>query len=250
MATKKNYGHNKVDHGDVPETLEESLFFGLARTMNDEQRAFVETMWRGAREGRIVFAEGKSGSGKTTLAVLLAVLAMQYGLASRTYYIRAMGVGGEKKIGFLPGMAEKVKPYFVPAEQALLAAGLPPSRFITYDGFEEDLLQEYPIICSGDGYLRGVNLGNASEDKRAIVIIDEAQNLTVDGLRLILTRVFDNSLVVVLGHTAQIDLDDKSMSGFSAYIEHFKKRPDLTDCVKLNSSMRGEIATWADEIDA
>jgi predicted ribonuclease YlaK len=249
MATKKNNNHGKVIHDDAPMTLEDNMFFGLARTMNDEQRSFVETMWRGAKDGRIVFVEGKSGSGKTTLAVLLAVLAMQYGLANRTYYIRAMGVGGERKIGFLPGMTEKVKPYFVPAEQALLAGGLRPQDYISYDGFTDDYLSEYPIICSGDGYLRGVNLGNAKNDDRAIVIIDEAQNLTIDGLRLILTRVFDNSLVVVMGHTAQIDLDDKEQSGFTTYIKHFRKRPDLMDYVKLNVSMRGEIATWADEID-
>lgn len=249
MATKKNNNHDKTTHEEAPVTLEDNQFFGLARTMNDEQRSFVDTMWRGAREGRIVFVEGKSGSGKTTLAVLLSMLAMQYGLADRTYYIRAMGVGGEKKIGFLPGMTEKVKPYFVPAEQALIAGGLPPHRHICYDGFTDDYLPEYPIICSGDGYLRGVNLGDAKDDKRAIVIVDEAQNLTVDGLRLILTRVFDNSLVVVMGHTAQIDLDDKEQSGFTAYIKHFRKRPDLMDYVKLNASMRGEIATWADEID-
>ena len=63
-------------------------------------------------------------------------------------------------------------------------------------------------------------------------------------------RVFDNSLVVVMGHTAQIDLEDKRQSGFIPYIEHFQKRPDIADYVKLTSSMRGKIATWADEIDS
>lgn len=250
MSSKKSHNVNRNDQVSVPDTLEDCLFFGLAKTMNDEQWLYVEKMWKGAKDGGLLFVEGKSGSGKTTLAVLLAVMAMQSGLAERTYYIRAMGVGGEKKIGFLPGMTEKVKPYFVPAEQALLTGGLQPHRFISYDGFTDEQLAEYPIICSGDGYLRGVNLGSQDKNRKAIVIIDEAQNLTVDGLRLILTRVFDNSLVVVMGHTAQIDLEDKRQSGFIPYIEHFKKRPDIADYVKLTGSMRGKIATWADEIDA
>ena len=159
-----------------------------------------------------------------------------------------MGVGGEKKIGFLPGMVEKVKGYFTPAEQALIAGGLEPYKFLAYDGMTEEIAQDFPIICSGDGYLRGVNLGSNDPGNKAIVLVDEAQNLTVDGLRMILTRVFDNSLVVVMGHTEQIDLDNKAMSGFASYIKHFEQRPDIADFITLNTSMRGKIATWADEI--
>ena len=81
-------------------------------------------MWQGVKTGRVIFVEGKSGSGKTTLAVLLAVLAMDYGFANRTYYIRAMGGSAESKVGYRPGLLEKTKPYFIPVEQALLTAGI------------------------------------------------------------------------------------------------------------------------------
>lgn len=246
MATRKST--RPAEREAPPETLEDSPFFGLAKSMNDEQRHYVDLMWRGAKNGKVVFVEGKSGSGKTTLAVLLAVIAMDYGLANKTYYIRAMGGSAESKVGYRPGLLEKTKPYFIPVEQALITAGLSPDRKICYGDIDEETAIDNPIYCSGQMYMRGCNLGSNDPDNRAIVIIDEAQNATVDEMRLLLTRVFDNSLVVVIGHREQIDLPNKRLSGFVPYIEHFMKRPDLCDYTQLTKSRRGQVAEWADDI--
>lgn len=249
MATRKNTAR-PVEREAPPETLEESPFFGLAKTMNDEQRKYIDLMWQGVKTGRVIFVEGKSGSGKTTIAVLLAVLAMDYGFANRTYYIRAMGGSAESKVGYRPGLLEKTKPYFIPVEQALLTAGISPDRKICYGDIDEETGIDNPIYCSGQMYMRGCNLGSNDNNNRSIVIIDEAQNATIDEMRLLLTRVFDNSLVVVIGHREQIDLPNKKLSGFVPYIEHFMKRPDLCDYTQLTKSRRGQVAEWADEIYA
>lgn len=249
MATRKNVTRSAPEREAPPATLAESPFFGLAKTMNDEQRKYIELMWQGALNGRVVFVEGKSGSGKTTLAVLLAVIAMDYGLACKTYYIRAMGGSAESKVGYRPGLLEKTKPYFIPVEQALLVAGISPDRKICYGDIDEETSIDNPIYCSGQMYMRGCNLGSNDPGSRAIVIIDEAQNATVDEMRLLLTRVFDNSLVVVIGHREQIDLPNKRLSGFVPYIEHFTRRPDLCDYTQLTQSRRGKVAEWADEIN-
>ncbi len=249
MATKKNVTRYP-ERDTPPETLDDSPFYGLAKTMNDEQRKYVDLMWQGAKTGRVIFVEGKSGSGKTTLAVLLAVLAMDYGLANRTYYIRAMGGSAESKVGYRPGLLEKTKPYFIPVEQALLVAGISPERKICYGDIDEETSIDNPIYCSGQMYMRGCNLGSNDNSNRSIVIIDEAQNATIDEMRLLLTRVFDNSLVVVIGHREQIDLPNKKLSGFVPYIEHFAKRPDLSDYTQLTQSRRGQVAEWADEINS
>lgn len=249
MATKKNVTRYP-DREAPPETLDDSPFYGLAKTMNDEQRKYIDLMWQGAKTGRVIFVEGKSGSGKTTLAVLLAVLAMDYGLANRTYYIRAMGGSAESKVGYRPGLLEKTKPYFIPVEQALLVAGISPERKICYGDIDEETSIDNPIYCSGQMYMRGCNLGSNDNNNRSIVIIDEAQNATIDEMRLLLTRVFDNSLVVVIGHREQIDLPNKKLSGFVPYIEHFAKRPDLSDYTQLTQSRRGQVAEWADEINS
>jgi phosphate starvation-inducible protein PhoH len=249
LATKKNV-QRVIERESPPETLDDCPFFGLSKSMNDEQREYVNLMWRGAKTGRVVFVEGKSGSGKTTLAVLLAVIAMDYGLANRTYYIRAMGGSAESKVGYRPGLLEKTKPYFIPVEQALLVAGISPERKICYGDIDEETTIDNPIYCSGQMYMRGCNLGSNDMSNRSIVIIDEAQNATIDEMRLLLTRVFDNSLVVVIGHREQIDLPNKKLSGFVPYIKHFLKRPELCDYTQLTKSRRGKVAEWADEINA
>lgn len=249
MASKKSASRTP-DRETPPETLTDSRFFGLAKSMNEEQWKYIELMWQGAKTGRVVFAEGVSGSGKTTLAVLLAIIAMDYGLANRTYYIRAMGGFAETKVGYRPGLVEKTKPYFIPVEQALLTAGINPEHKICYGDIDEETQIDNPIYCTGQMYMRGCNLGSTDESDRAIVIIDEAQNATTDELRLLLTRVFDNSLVVIIGHREQIDLQNKKRSGFVPYIEHFMKRPDLCDYTQLTISRRGKVAEWADRIYA
>ena len=96
------------------------------------------------------------------------------------------------------------------------------------------------ITCITDTYLRGVNLENK------IVIIDEAQNFTVPQLKKILTRVCDNSKVIVSGQNRQCDLDDPSESGFVKYMDYFASEDRCAVC-ELTTSHRGWISWYADE---
>ena len=97
------------------------------------------------------------------------------------------------------------------------------------------------ITCITDTFLRGSTLENS------VVIIDEAQNFTVPQLKKVLTRVGQQSKVIVIGHDLQCDLDNPNSSGFMRYIEHFKDKPRAAIC-ELTNNYRGWISAWADEL--
>jgi phosphate starvation-inducible protein PhoH len=87
-------------------------------------------------------------------------------------------------------------------------------------------------------------LGNIED---AVVVIDEAQNMTKHELKKILTRCHDSCLVFVIGHQFQIDLKNPSKSGFEPYLEHVEKTDIATICT-LTKNFRGKISNWADSI--
>ncbi len=95
------------------------------------------------------------------------------------------------------------------------------------------------ITATTDVYIRGDDIA------RKVLIVDEAQNATIDQLRTIITRCHDSALVVCCGSTRQIDLQDKSESGFVRCIEHFKDKPWAQICT-LSKNYRGEMSAWAD----
>ena len=89
-------------------------------------------------------------------------------------------------------------------------------------------------------YMRGVNLA------KQVVILDEAQNFTVDDMRKVLTRIHDTCKVIVIGHTGQIDISGKS--GFAKYIKHYRTFEESAEC-ELTINHRGKFSSHADAID-
>ena len=82
-----------------------------------------------------------------------------------------------------------------------------------------------------------------------VVIIDESQNLYLDELKKVLTRINDNCKTIVIGHTGQIDLyHNPEHSGFARYIEHFKNDERTAVC-ELTKNYRGWVSTHADELE-
>ena len=90
-------------------------------------------------------------------------------------------------------------------------------------------------------YLRGTNLGSK------VIIIDESQNFTTSELKKTLTRCKDNSKIIVIGHDAQCDLEDRTKSGFVKYIEHFRGHEHCEIC-SLTINHRGWVSQFADEL--
>lgn len=156
----------------------------------------------------INFGIGPAGTGKTFLAVASAVEALNNGRIQRLILVRPAVEAGEK-LGFLPGdLTQKVDPYLRPLYDAL------------YEmlGVEKvaKLLERNVIEIAPLAYMRGRTLNDA------FVILDEAQNTTVEQMKMFLTRIGFGSTAVVTGDMTQIDLPKHVRSGLKDALEVLK----------------------------
>lgn len=164
-----------------------------ARTTN--QQLFVDLY----NSNDLFFAIGPAGSGKTYTAIALAVRALKNKEVKKIILSRPAVEAGER-LGFLPGdLKDKLDPYLQPLYDAL-ADMIPPKKL-------EGLIEERIIEIAPLAYMRGRTLENA------FAILDEAQNATVNQLKMFLTRMGKFSKFVVTGDLTQIDLADKRTSG-------------------------------------
>src|ERR1700734_3910957 len=147
----------------------------------------------------MVFGVGPAGTGKTYLAVAMAVAAYNAKRISRIVLVRPAVEAGER-LGFLPGtLQEKVDPYLRPLYDAL------------YDLLEPDrvdkMLEKNMIEVAPLAFMRGRTLNDA------FIIMDEAQNTTIEQMKMFLTRMGANSKAVITGDITQIDLPNPRKSG-------------------------------------
>lgn len=150
------------------------------------------------KHNTVVFGVGPAGTGKTYLAVAMAVLAYKNKEVSRIILTRPAVEAGEK-LGFLPGdLQNKVDPYLRPLYDALY-------DFLGSENFR--ILSERGVIeVAPLAYMRGRTLNDA------YIILDEAQNCTVEQMKMFLTRFGEGSRVVVTGDITQIDLPREKTS--------------------------------------
>jgi phosphate starvation-inducible PhoH-like protein len=181
------------------EKSEDALLYGIdsrpikARTVN--QRKLVDAH----NDNDLVFAIGPAGTGKTYTAIALAVKAFKEKQVRRIILTRPAVEAGEN-LGFLPGdMKEKLDPYLQPLYDALRDM-FHPRKLAEY--MEEGIIEIAPLA-----YMRGRTLDNA------FVILDEAQNTTVNQLKMFLTRMGKNAKFIVTGDITQIDLPRRQKSG-------------------------------------
>jgi len=161
------------------------------------QKRYVEAI----RAYDIVFGVGPAGTGKTYLAMAMAVAFLQERKVKRIILARPAVEAGEK-LGFLPGdLAEKVNPYLRPLYDALhdMMAGDRATQLL-----EQGVIEVAPLA-----FMRGRTLNDA------FVILDEAQNTTVEQMKMFLTRLGYNSKAVVTGDVTQVDLPVGKMSGLN-----------------------------------
>ena len=153
----------------------------------------------------ISFGVGPAGTGKTYLAVASAVEALEANRVQRLLLVRPAVEAGEK-LGFLPGdLSQKVDPYLRPLYDAL------------YEmlGFEKvaKLIERNVIEIAPLAYMRGRTLNDA------YVILDEAQNTTVEQMKMFLTRIGFGTVAVITGDVTQVDLPRNTRSGLRQAIE-------------------------------
>lgn len=164
---------------------------------SEKQKNYV----RALRESDIVISAGPAGTGKTFLAVAVALTMLLEKKIERIILSRPAVEAGER-LGFLPGdMREKVDPYLRPLYDSL------------YDLLDFEKIQKKIEI--GDieiaplAFMRGRTL------KNSFAILDEAQNATDTQIKMFLTRIGENSKIVINGDPSQIDLPNKSLSGLN-----------------------------------
>lgn len=159
------------------------------------QKRYVQAL----KQNELVFGIGPAGTGKTYLAVAMAVLALKNKEVDRIILTRPAVEAGEK-LGFLPGdLQSKVDPYLRPLYDALQEfLGLETYRQLT----ERGAIEVAPLA-----YMRGRTLNSA------YIILDEAQNCSVEQMKMFLTRFGEGSRVVVTGDITQIDLPHERKSG-------------------------------------
>ncbi len=159
------------------------------------QRKYVEAI----EKNDMVFGVGPAGTGKTYLAVAMAVAAINAKKVSRIVLVRPAVEAGER-LGFLPGsLQEKVDPYLRPLYDALYDL-LEPERV-------DKMLEKNVIEVAPLAFMRGRTLNDA------FIIMDEAQNTTIEQMKMFLTRMGNNSKAVITGDITQIDLPNPRKSG-------------------------------------
>jgi phosphate starvation-inducible PhoH-like protein len=173
---------------------------GMIRGRGPNQSHYI----RNIQTSDLSFGIGPAGTGKTYLAVACAVEALERDEVRRIILVRPAVEAGEK-LGFLPGdLSQKVDPYLRPMYDAL------------YEmlGFEkvDKLIEKNVIEVAPLAYMRGRTLNDS------FIIMDEAQNTTVEQMKMFLTRLGFGSTAVVTGDITQIDLPRSQLSGLKHVI--------------------------------
>ncbi|KFZ26434.1 MAG: PhoH-like protein [Candidatus Izimaplasma bacterium HR2] len=187
-----------------------------AKTLN--QKEYIKAINR----DDLVFAIGPAGTGKTYIAVVNALAKLKKSEVKKIILTRPAVEAGES-LGFLPGdLKEKVDPYLRPLYDALYE--------VLGSNTVEEYIEKGIIEIAPLAYMRGRTLENA------YVILDEAQNTTINQMKLFLTRLGFNSKMVVTGDITQIDLPRKIDSG-------------MINAVKLLEGVKGISTIKFERID-
>ncbi len=182
---------------------------GLIRGRGPNQADYLQNI----RDHDLTFGIGPAGTGKTYLAVASAVEALQRDAVRRLVLVRPAVEAGER-LGFLPGdMAQKVDPYLRPMYDALYEMV----------GFEKvgRLLERNVIEVAPLAFMRGRTLNES------FIILDEAQNTTVEQMKMFLTRIGFGSKAVVTGDITQTDLPTHRQSGLRQAMDVLARVPGI-----------------------
>ena len=193
LSVKKNIQIEETNIKSFKQLIKTPKKSVIARS--EKQSEYIKAL----KENEIIFSIGPAGTGKSFLAVSVAVTLLMEKKIDRVILSRPAVEAGEK-LGFLPGdMKEKVDPYLRPLYDAL------------YELFGADKINKKietgEIEIAPLAFMRGRTL------KNCFAILDEAQNATETQIKMFLTRIGENSKLVVNGDPSQVDLINKTHSG-------------------------------------
>ena len=192
-SIKKNMEFEKSNIKSFKQLIKTPRKSVLARS--EKQSDYIKAL----KENEIILSLGPAGTGKSFLAVSVGVTMLMEKKIEKVILSRPAVEAGEK-LGFLPGdMKEKVDPYLRPLYDAL------------YELFGADKIDKK--IESGEIEIAPLAFMRGRTIKNSFAILDEAQNATETQIKMFLTRIGENSKLVVNGDPSQIDLINKSQSG-------------------------------------
>jgi phosphate starvation-inducible PhoH-like protein len=200
----------RAEAGDYGKEVHIKTKRGVIKPRNPNQSRYVTNVVT----HDITFGIGPAGTGKTYLAVACAVDALERQEIRRILLTRPAVEAGEK-LGFLPGdLSQKVDPYLRPLYDALFEML----------GFEkvEKLIERNVIEVAPLAYMRGRTLNDA------FIILDEAQNTSVEQMKMFLTRIGFNSKAVITGDITQVDLPRGTRSGLKHSIDVLSSVNDIS----------------------
>ena len=206
---------SETDTGDVEAGADEAgdvsiqTRHKLIRPRGPNQTAYMKSI----RDQDLAFGIGPAGTGKTYLAVACAIDALEQEKVRRIVLVRPAVEAGER-LGFLPGdMSQKVDPYLRPMYDALydMMGAERVTRLI-----ERNIIEIAPLA-----FMRGRSLNES------FVILDEAQNTSVEQMKMFLTRIGFGSRAVVTGDVTQVDLPNRQESGLKNAIRILKNVRDI-----------------------
>jgi phosphate starvation-inducible PhoH-like protein len=196
------------DDGDTDTNIKTKR--GIIRGRSPNQRNYLRNIF----DHDISFGIGPAGTGKTYLAVACAVAALEQDRARRIVLVRPAVEAGEN-LGFLPGdLIQKVDPYLRPLYDALYEM-LGFEQVAKY--IERNVIEVAPLA-----FMRGRTLNES------FVILDEAQNTTVEQMKMFLTRIGFASTAVITGDITQTDLPRGKDSGLRQVIDVLKEEDDIS----------------------
>ncbi|WP_423906828.1 PhoH family protein [Candidatus Spongiihabitans sp.] len=185
----------KTDYIDADDEVVIRLRKNRISGQNERQRTYLKNI----RDNDISFSIGPAGTGKTYLAVACAVHALAENAVERILLVRPAVEAGEK-LGFLPGdIGQKIDPYLRPIFDALY-------EMLGFDRVGK-LIARGTIELAPLAYMRGRTLNES------FVILDEAQNSTVEQMKMFLTRIGFGSKAIITGDITQVDLPKGQLSG-------------------------------------
>ena len=210
------------------------IFYGFV--LNEYQQKFVDAIM--SEEYNFILADATAGSGKTLLAVACANLLInrdnRYKSAEFIFPVIEEGT-----LGYRPGDTKsKESDYLEPLYQALTKCNIIPGQAISSDISEKNGTAW--LEAHSATFCRGVNY------EKQVVIIDEAQNMSVPILKRVISRCYDNTKVIVLGCQAQTDIPI-NRSGFKQLIDHMEGFDGYIKC-ELPISYRGKLAMHIDKL--
>lgn len=206
-------GKKQTDHTVTAIQLPDRQVF----LQNKRQIEYINNI----RDHTVSFAYGPAGTGKTFLAVAAAVDALMKHEIKKIILVRPAVNAGES-IGFLPGdINEKFNPYLQPFYDSLQAL-MPSDK-------RKKLLSDNVIEIAPLAFMRGRTLANA------FIILDEGQNTTIEQMKMILTRIGQNSRLCITGDPSQIDLPKAQASGLSHARKILQKIDDISHTTFDNS---------------